>query len=374
MEEIMGRIDNSGVLNKLQVNVQEAQRLAEQNKNNLSMTKSRQTLEYMIMLQCDKAGIVQGDPDTMVRELYSGRWISKQTAERYLRILAIGEGAAKGDDSAANASLALQLLSAEIETFAGGSSGSSQTSAASSAASSQIRATGTQTRQTSSQTRQTSSAKSSSQNSPSRTSSQTRQSSSSSARQSSSQAASSSARSSATRSSSARTSSGRTGSSSSRTTARPSTGRNKKRRSRIQPSDILRLLIPIVLIIILIFLIHALTTDNTPVTETTAAAETTEAVTYEEWEPEADTEEWIEAEYEETEPEDENAGSAPLVYRTTDTLNVRQEPSTNSSRIGRLDPGTVVDFIENYDEGWAVINYNGTQAYVSRDYLTESEN
>ena len=75
-------------------------------------------MEYMVKLHCDKAGIVESTPDTMIRELYSGKWISKSTAEHYLQILSIGEQAAKeGDNGAFNANQAYHILSQEVYVF-----------------------------------------------------------------------------------------------------------------------------------------------------------------------------------------------------------------------------------------------------------------
>ena len=97
----MGRTENPSIWEKIQRNVQETERLIGQKKYNLAMIKARQTMEYMVKLHCDKAGIVESTPDTMIRELYSGKWISKSTAEHYLQILSIGEQAAKDGDKLA---------------------------------------------------------------------------------------------------------------------------------------------------------------------------------------------------------------------------------------------------------------------------------
>ena len=107
--------------------------------------------------------------------------------------------------------------------------------------------------------------------------------------------------------------------------------------------------------IILIVLIRVLTPKK-PATEETSApvittevAETTEAAT----EPA-------------TEPENTVSGS----YKTTTTLNVRKEPSTDADRIGKLDPGASVEYLRDYDGTWVVIKYNGQEAYVAKEFLT----
>ena len=52
-------------------------------------------------------------------------------------------------------------------------------------------------------------------------------------------------------------------------------------------------------------------------------------------------------------------------------FNVRPEPSTDTDRIGVLAPDTDVEYLRDYDEKWAVISYNGQEAYVSRDFIRQ---
>ena len=114
----MGKIENSGIWEQIQKSVQETERLMGQKKYNLSMIKARQTMEFMVKLQCDKAGIVEGTPENMIRELYEGKWISKSTAEHYMQILDLGNKATKeGDNSAYNATQAHHVLTQEIYAF-----------------------------------------------------------------------------------------------------------------------------------------------------------------------------------------------------------------------------------------------------------------
>ena len=296
----MGRTENPSIWEKIQRNVQETERLIGQKKYNLAMIKARQTMEYMVKLHCDKAGIVESTPDTMIRELYGGKWISKSTAEHYLQILSIGEQAAKdGDNGAFNANQAYHLLSQEVYAF-------------------------------------------SNSDKPERTRRSAREASvsrgSDSGRAASSRAAAGS-----------RTSSSR---------AVPQSRSRRRQRNGLNSLDLLKLLIPIVLIIVLIFLIRILAPKDTPTEETSTAPVTTEApTTMAPTEPET--------------TEDETA--APVVYRTTDVLNVRSGPSTNDERIGKLDAGASIEVIGDYDETWAIIIYNGQEAYVSKDYLTLEE-
>ena len=59
----MAKVDNPGIWEKIQKNVQETERLMGQKKYNQSMIKARQTLEYMVKLKCDQAGIVESSLD-----------------------------------------------------------------------------------------------------------------------------------------------------------------------------------------------------------------------------------------------------------------------------------------------------------------------
>lgn len=295
----MGRTENPSIWEKIQRNVQETERLIGQKKYNLAMIKARQTMEYMVKLHCDKAGIVESTPDTMIRELYGGKWISKSTAEHYLQILSIGEQAAKdGDNGAFNANQAYHLLSQEVYAF-------------------------------------------SNSDKPERTRR--------SAREASVSRGSDSSRAVSSRAAGSRTSSSR---------AVPQSRSRRRQRSGFYGLDLLKLLIPIVLIIVLIFLIRILAPKDTPTEETSTAPVTTEAPTT----------------MASTEPETtEEETAAPVVYRTTDVLNVRSGPSTNDERIGKLDAGASIEVIGDYDETWAIIIYNGQEAYVSKDYLTLEE-
>ncbi len=264
----MAKVQMPGIWEKIQQNVQETERLMGQKKYTQSMIKARQTLEYMVKLQCDRAGIVESSTDTMIRELYNGKWISKTTAEHYLQILTIGNKASReGDSSAYNANEAYHVLTQEIHAFSNADGAASP-----------------------------------------RRSAQARKS-------------------------------------------------RKNQRSGFSSADLVKLFIPLALIIILIILIRVLSPNKTPTTETAPVipteAPTTEAAV--------------------TEPETEASTAAAVSYKTTDTLNVRKEPSTEADRIGKLDPGASVTFIKDYDDFWAVIEYNGQEAYVAKQYLTEAE-
>ena len=71
-----------------------------------------------------------------------------------------------------------------------------------------------------------------------------------------------------------------------------------------------------------------------------------------------------------TPAETEAAPEVSVTYKTTTTLNVRSAPSTEAERVGKLDPDKNVEYVRDHDDFWAVILYNGQEAYVAKEYLT----
>ena len=128
-----------------------------------------------------------------------------------------------------------------------------------------------------------------------------------------------------------------------------STKRSGSQSSSFSLYTLLKLLVPVLCIVLLLLVVKlAKPESRTKETEGPTAVETMEAT---------------EASQEETE-------SSGPVYRTTDVLNVRPEPSTSSERIGQLNAGVTVEYVRAYDSDWAVILYNGQEAYVASQYLT----
>ncbi len=119
--------------------------------------------------------------------------------------------------------------------------------------------------------------------------------------------------------------------------------------------------LPLVILLFLIFLVRSfaghrkasepVTTTEAVSSESSAAAELT---------TEAETTSAV-------------APSAITVYTTSSSLNVRETPSTSGKLLTTLPAGTVLDFVEKYNDQWTVINYNGTHAYVASQYVTASE-
>lgn len=104
---------------RIKLGLRSTERLMEQKDYNSAMIKARQTLEFMVKMRTDRTGSLNdGDLKDMIDLLYRGRRISKSTCDNYHKIRMIGNKAAhEGNDSSANASLALQLLSQEARAL-----------------------------------------------------------------------------------------------------------------------------------------------------------------------------------------------------------------------------------------------------------------
>lgn len=133
-----------------------------------------------------------------------------------------------------------------------------------------------------------------------------------------------------------------------------SSGGHRPRAYAGGPSFEFRSIIKPVLLIIIIILLLLIIKMIRPATD--AKPDSTAAVSTESLAPETEA---------------ETVAAESTVYRTTDTVNVRPEPSTDTDRIGVLAPDTDVEYLRDYDEKWAVISYNGQEAYVSRDFIRQ---
>lgn len=135
-----------------------------------------------------------------------------------------------------------------------------------------------------------------------------------------------------------RSSSSRSPSSRSSASRSPRNGRRryqKRRRSRLTPYDLLKLLIPVVCILLIFFVVRLIkpkpeeTESSSIPVSSEIPTETTEPIETIEPEPETDT----------------DAEAPSVVYRTTDVLNVRSAPSAESDRLGKLNAGVTVEYI-----------------------------
>lgn len=123
--------------------------------------------------------------------------------------------------------------------------------------------------------------------------------------------------------------------------------------------SVLKIAIPVACVLLVIILIRVLTMgggaaiETTAVPTTPAAIETTAAPT-----TEAET------------TEEETTEAVPEKMVTTSGVRVRTKPSTEDSEVlDVLDPDTEVTYKGAYDNEWAIIDYNGQEAYVSSQYL-----
>lgn len=148
----------------------------------------------------------------------------------------------------------------------------------------------------------------------------------------------------------------------SRGTSRPN---RKKRRRRAPLEDFLRILIPVICVVLLIFIIRAILPDKEKdkesIPETSAPVESVTEPTF------SDIPETTPAETETLPPET----SSTAIYRTTSTLNVRKEPSTDARILVQLAPNTEITVTGTYDAQWTIINYEGQDAYVATAYITQ---
>lgn len=119
--------------------------------------------------------------------------------------------------------------------------------------------------------------------------------------------------------------------------------------------DLLKLLIPILCIVLLVLVIKLVKPAKDDTDPTTTAPTSTEQQQEPSTEPTAPTETTI---------------AATVTYKTTDILNVRPAPNTTDDRIGQLEAGAEVEYVRSHDSDWAVIMYNGQEAYVASRYLT----
>lgn len=303
----MAGTDTNSSWERIRQGVKEAETLIGQKKYNLSMVKSRQTLEFMVQILCEKTAIVESDLASSIDELYSGRYISKTTCEHYHKIRMLGNKAVhEGSENAYDANQAYHLLSQEVYTFANDYN-----------------------------TRKRRPSGGKPQNRPSQGRSQGKP-------QSGSQSGQTVRRSSNAASS-----------------ANNSRKRAKKGGSPFSQADLIRLGAVLVIVILLIFIIRACGSkpESTPETSASIPVQTVE----QHYEPSSAAP---------TAPAETMAETTPApVYKTSTNLNVRSMPSTDGTKLGLLPADTIVEYLGAYDDSWAIISYDGEEAYVASQYL-----
>ena len=336
----MGTTDNS-LWNKIQQGLRETETLMNQKQYNMVMIKARQTLEYMIHFLAEKALIVETDLADSIDQLYEGRFISQAVKDHYHRIRVLGNKAVhEGNDSPYDASEVSRLLAAEVNAFTNAFKGR-QSAHSQRPRTGEVKAAPIASRGAAQRTAMTGESR--------RRPPQERTGSGS---HKSAQGGSSR--------SVKRSSQG----SRSNNNRRPSPQSRSRRRNKKQNNSMSGLLKPLLIFLLLFVIVLILvkiipgkgkaeetTTAEIPTQVTTEAVPVTEAVT--------------EPAPVETEP--------PKLYTTKSKLNVRSEPSTDSTKLGSLASGTVVDYVDTYDDKWTVVLFEGKEAYVATEFLTITE-
>ncbi len=334
----MGTTDNS-LWTKIQQGLRETETLMNQKQYNMVMIKARQTLEYMIHFLAEKALIVETDLADSIDQLYEGRFISQAVKDHYHRIRVLGNKAVhEGSDSPYDASEACKLLSAEVTAFTNAfhrsrHQGASQKPHSVQAAPISSRSSAQRAAATANDSRRT--------GTPQRPAHRPAQGSGS---------------------RSAHRVPQNSGPGSDRRQASHSRSRRRSKKNNIGLPGLLKpfliFLVLFVIVLIIVKLIPGKDKKNETVPTEISTEITTEAATT-----------TTEAE---TDPP-ETATEPPKVYTTKSKLNVRSKPATDSTKLGSLASGTVVDYVDTYDDKWTVIMFEGKQAYVATEFLTVTE-
>lgn len=136
-----------------------------------------------------------------------------------------------------------------------------------------------------------------------------------------------------------------------------SQNRSRKRQaakgSSFQIYTLLKILIPVLCVVLLILIIRLVKPAGNGETQPATTTPTIETMSTTPTETAA--------------PETAPPSAA---YRTTANLNVRAEPSADATRLGQIPGGTQVDYRSAYNDEWAVIMYDGQEAYVNSSFLT----
>lgn len=364
---------------RIRQGVADVENLMDQKQYNLSMVRGRQTLDYMINYLAQSVRLQSPDMSTTVDELYNLKVISAESRENYHSIRTLGNRAAhEGNNSASDAAASYQMLSREVYAFANSYAKAArqigqmirnsrmtpnrQAGAGSYAIDPKPEIGLPKTRRSPSYTaadagtgaasgRNAAAGTSYAQRSGARTgaASGTRAANADGGRQTSAARAS-------------RTTPGRTS-----PARRPA--RSKATIAGVSPELILKIMIPVILVVLLIAVIKFTTSKSSKDNAQTSAVQTSASV--------AETMQVVtaaavpvETTQAPTEPETQ---AAVYRYTTTEGLNVRTAPGTDAGKVAVLEVGTEVDFIEQVDEKWAKINYNGSEAYVAVQYLKKEQ-
>ncbi len=99
--------------------------------------------------------------------------------------------------------------------------------------------------------------------------------------------------------------------------------------------------------------------DGAPVYESEKSEKEAEAETTEEATTEAATEEAV----------TETAETTEEIVETTDSVNIRSEASQDAEKVGMASAGEQYTRLEETEDGWSKILFQGTEAYIKSDYV-----
>ena len=140
------------------------------------------------------------------------------------------------------------------------------------------------------------------------------------------------------------------------------TGQRKGRRPSSQTEwdlySIIKIALAVLCILLVILIVRAFAFPKKKAVQTTAAGTTV-----------AETAESTEAESSSIEETTE----AAKAYFVTTGVRVRTKPSTDAEVLTVLDSGTEIKYKSDYNDQWVVIDYNGQDAYVSKQYVRSEE-
>lgn len=141
------------------------------------------------------------------------------------------------------------------------------------------------------------------------------------------------------------------------------TGQRKGRRPSSQTEwdlySIIKVALAVLCILLVILIVRAFAFPKKKKAVETTAAVTTVAETAESTEAESSS--------------IEETTEAAKAYFVTTGVRVRTKPSTDAEVLTVLDSGTEIKYKSDYNDQWVVIDYNGQDAYVSKQYVRSEE-
>lgn len=129
-----------------------------------------------------------------------------------------------------------------------------------------------------------------------------------------------------------------------------------RRKSSVNMSDLIKVIVGFLVLIILIFLFKVLNPFKKDPGKLTVDLSTSQ-------ESSSDSEN----------SSDITESATYTTYVTTVRLNVRSAPSRDGDILETLNKGATVEYIREHDSEWSVINYNGGEAYVATRYINPAQ-